>query len=148
MIVKLDAELILELSVDCDEALEVGETYSGSFRAIPITGGTFKGNLLNGTVVPGGADWNNRYVNPQSGEVESSYVFAKYMIKTDDGEYIAIENSGTKTWEKGKETYIVTTPNFLVGKGKYEWLNYGVYVGTLKPREDKSGVEIKIFKMM
>ncbi|WP_238916462.1 DUF3237 domain-containing protein [Clostridium sp. YIM B02555] len=46
MITKLDAELIIELKVDCPERLEVGENDFGYLRAIMISGGSFEGEKL------------------------------------------------------------------------------------------------------
>ncbi len=146
MIVDLKAELVFELSVDCSEPLEIGKTDKGFLRVIPITGGTFKGKNISGKVIPGGADWNTQIVDDISGKTQASHVFAKYTIQTDDGIYISVENEGYKDWREEKR-HIVTTPHFQVEKGKYEWLNYGVFVGSLSPREDKTGVEIKIYKM-
>lgn len=152
MDVKLDSKLIFKLSVDCDPAMEIGKTDKGYFKVIPITGGTFEGDGLGdgikGEVISGGADWNSKLGGDVVNNPRSSHVFAKYVIKTDDGTYIAIENEGFKGLKEGESTNIVTNPRFQVEAGKYEWLNYGVYVGSLAPREDKTGVEISIYKMM
>lgn len=152
MNVKLDAKLIFKLSVDCDPAMEIGKTDKGYFKAIPITGGTFEGDALGdgirGEVVSGGADWNSKLGRDVINNPRASHIFAKYLIKTDDGTYIAVENEGFKGLEEGEVTKIATNPRFQVAEGKYEWLNYGVYVGSLEPRKDKTGVEISIYKMM
>lgn len=138
----------MELKVDCPERLEVGENDYGYLRAIMISGGSFEGEKLRGEVVPGGADWNMGFGGDSVETVTSVEVFAKYLLKTDDGCYIAIENLGYKS--KVKENSVVaTTPSFHAPRGKYEWLNYGVYVGTLEPStEGIRGVRIKIYKML
>nr|WP_241407660.1 DUF3237 family protein [Clostridium beijerinckii] len=80
--------------------------------------------------------------------VTSARFFAKYLLKTDDGCYIAIENLGYKSRVK-ENSLVQTMPTFHAPRGKYEWLNYGVYVGMLSPRVDGiPGVQIKIYKMM
>jgi Protein of unknown function (DUF3237). len=148
MITKLDAELIMELKVDCPERLVVGENDYGYLRAIMISGGSFEGEKLRGEVVPGGADWNMGFGGDSVDTVTSVEVFAKYLLKTDDGCYIAIENLGYKSKVK-ENSVIATTPSFHAPRGKYEWLNYGVYVGTLEPStEGIRGVRIKIYKML
>lgn len=148
MITKLDAELIMELKVDCPERLEVGANDYGYLRAIMISGGSFEGEKLRGEVVPGGADWNMGFGGDSVDTVTSVEVFAKYLLKTDDGCYIAIENLGYKSKVK-ENSVIATTPSFHAPRGKYEWLNYGVYVGTLEPStEGIRGVRIKIYKML
>lgn len=148
MITKLDAELIMELKVDCPERLEVGANDFGYLRAIMISGGTFTGEKLRGEVVPGGADWNMGYGGEDADTVTSARVFAKYLLKTDDGCYIAIENLGFKSRVK-ENSVVATVPHFHAPKGKYEWLNYGVYVASLESStEGVRGVKIKVYKMM
>lgn len=82
--------------------------------------------------------------------VHSRTVFAKYLLQTDDGVYIAIENLGYKYVEQEKNSVIQTRPSFHAPRGKYEWLNYGVYVGSLSGSTENGvrGVNIKIYKMM
>lgn len=145
---KLDAELIMELHVDCPERLEVGANDWGYLRVIQIIGGSFQGKL-NGTVVSGGADWNLGHGGDSQDTVTSTTVFAKYLLKTEDGVYIAIENLGYKS-RVFENSLIQTVPHFHAPRGKYEWLNYGVYVGSLQGavRDGIEGVDIKIYKML
>lgn len=150
MITKLDAELIMELTVDCPERIEVGANDFGYLRAIMINGGSFEGEKLRGRVVPGGADWNMGYGGDNVDTVKSARVFAKYLLQTDDDVYIAIENSGYRNRMAKDQPMIITTPSFHAPKGKYEWLNHGVYVGSLQGRvkDGIQGVDIKIYKML
>ncbi len=147
----LEATLIFHLSVDCAPAIEAGRNYEGCLFVIPLTGGSFSGvgmgEGIRGRVVPGGADWNTRYGPRAPEEVEASFISAEYLIETDGGVPIRVRNEGRKSWRPGEGTTIVTQPRFQVCKGKYEWLNYGVYVGTLVPRPDKTGVELDIYRM-
>lgn len=105
---------------------------------------------LRGRVVPGGADWNLGVGGDREDTVHSRTVLAKYLLQTDDGVYIAIENLGYKYVEQEKNTVIQTSPSFHAPRGKYEWLNYGVYVGSLSGSTVNGvrGVDIKIYKMM
>jgi len=135
----LEAEVIMKLQVQCSECLEVKNDGSGYLRVIPIIGGTFEGKI-NGEVVQGGADWNT------SRENGTGHVFAKYLIKTDDGEYIAIENEGKININD--KSYIKTSPRFQVDTtSKYSWLNSGVYVASLDGGKKEGQVEITIYKM-
>ncbi|MBW9171564.1 DUF3237 domain-containing protein [Clostridium estertheticum] len=148
MIKKLDAELIMELKVDCAERLEVGKNDFGYLRAIMISGGSFEGEKLRGEIIPGGADWNMGYGGDSVDTITSVKVFAKYLLKTDYGCYIAIENLGYKSKVK-ENSEIATMPSFHAPRGKYEWLNYGVYVASLNPaKEGIRGVRIKVYKML
>lgn len=147
----LKAERVMTLRVDCpdEERLWVGQNDFGLLRAIRITGGEFHGDRLRGTVVPGGADWNTGFGGEGPESFTSVDVFAKYLLKTDDGVYIAVENSGRRDKTK-EQPVIVTTPRFFAPRGKYEWLNYGAYVGSLKGgvRDGVNGVDITIYRML
>ena len=149
--ITLDAEKIMTLRVDCpnDQRLLVGESDFGLLRVICITGGSFKGDRLCGIVVPGGADWNTGFGGNTPESFTSVDVFAKYLLKTDDGVYIAIENTGKRDKTK-EQPYIVTTPRFSAPRGKYEWLNYGAYVGSLQGsvKNGVNGVDITIYRML
>lgn len=151
MKVQLNANLIFELSVDCSPPYELGKTNIGAMYVIPIMGGSFQGDgmgeSIKGEILPLGADWNSRYGIDPINATEFSHVRAEYLLKTDDGIIIRVFNEGYKSWQPNTATEIVTVPRFQVGKGKYDWLNYGVYVGSLKARPNKSGVEIKIYRL-
>lgn len=149
--VQLAAEKIMTIWADCpdDARLWIGQNDFGLLRAICITGGEFHGEKLNGTIVPGGADWNKGFGGNDPSTFTAVDLCAKYVLKTDDGIYIAIENSAKR--DKTKESpYIVTTPKFWAPRGKYEWLNYGVYVGSLKGsiKNGVNGVDITIYRML
>ena len=152
MKVQLDAELVMELRADCPEEdrLVVGGNDWGFLKVIQIKGGYFDGEKLRGRVVPGGADWNMGVGGDTEESVHSRTVLAKYLLQTDDGVYIAIENLGYKYVEQEKNSVIQTRPAFHAPRGKYEWLNYGVYVGSLSGSTENGvrGVNIKIYKMM
>lgn len=49
--------MALRLDVAVAAMLNIGKTVLGRRLITPITGGTFTGERLHGTVLPGGADW-------------------------------------------------------------------------------------------
>lgn len=135
----LEAEQIMKLHVQCNDSLEVKNNGIGYLRVIPIVGGTVEGKI-NGEVVSGGADWNTAL---DSG---MAHVCAKYFIRTEDGEYIDIQNEGFIKFDT--ESMIKTTPRFKADiNGKYAWLNYGVYVASLDPGNNEGQVVITVFKL-
>lgn len=136
---KLEAKEILRIHVQCGKDLEVKNVGGGYLRVIPIIGGYFEGEI-NGTVVPGGADWNTQRANG------ISHVYAKYVLKTDDDVFISIQNEGNINFSD-TEQRIKTVPQFQVDENsKYGWLNSGVYVGTLEVGKE-GRVEIRIYKL-
>ena len=50
-------DFVLQLKVTLGEAYTVGQTPHGRRMVIPITGGTFEGPQLKGTILNGGADY-------------------------------------------------------------------------------------------
>ncbi len=125
---KLEAEKILSIHVRCASEFEVKDDGAGFLRVIPITGGTFEGKI--------------------SGEVVGiSHVFAKYLLKTDDGVYIAVENEGKIDFSDTAQI-IKTAPRFQTDdKGRYAWLNTGVYVGALEGGSEPGSVEITVYRL-
>lgn len=130
-----ELELLFEVNASLDPAVEVGPTPRGLRRVVPITGGTFEGPSLRGTVVPGGADW--QFVRADGvTEVE-----ALYLLRTDDGVLIKVHNRGVRHGPEevmgriyaGEDVdpasyYFRATPTFEAPAGRYEWLNRNVYV--------------------
>ena len=137
----LEAELALELTVELGETQEAGQTPNGFLRLIPIIGGEFSGLDIKGKILPGGYDWNT-VINENV-----AHVFAKYVIQTDDGINISVQNEGYLNIKK-QDSLISTIPQFQVQEGKYDWLNTGVFVGSLQSgSSEKHSVNIKIYKM-
>ena len=123
-------EFALQLRVTLGETYSVGETQHGRRTVIPITGGTFEGPLLKGTILNGGADY--QYVDHKNARNE---IEAIYCIRTDDGVNIHIRNAGlivTSKDDKGNpQFYFRTSPKFdAPNDSKYAWLNNAVFVCT------------------
>jgi Protein of unknown function (DUF3237) len=122
--------------------LEQGEIDGKRARFIAITGGTVSGPKFEGTVLPGGGDWQT--IAP-GGLTE---VFARYSLKAKDGTVIAITNAGVRTatpeviekLAKGEDVdpslyYFRTSARFDVAKGPHEWMKRTLFVarGIRKP---------------
>jgi hypothetical protein len=84
----LQTEFVYDAVVEIGAPVDVGETAIGHRRYIPITGGTFHGDKLNGVVLSGGADWQTER---RDGVTE---VDALYSMKCDDGTVIIVHNAG------------------------------------------------------
>lgn len=135
-------EFIFEELVTLGTSAHPGKTPFGERNIVPITGGTFSGPNIKGTIMPGGWDW-------QLATGGCFSLKADYMIKTDDGAIINVLNRGTTCSSKtGSSARLLTTPVFEAPLGRYEWLNGGAYVGTIEVTrvEDKAAVRIRFFK--
>ncbi len=82
----LHAEFVYEAIVEIGAPVVVGKTPAGHRQYIPITGGRFHGDKIQGTVLPGGADWQTTRAD---GVTE---VDALYSMKCDDGTVIIVRN--------------------------------------------------------
>ncbi len=115
--------------------VEMGEADGGRKRFIAITGGTVRGPKLNGTVVPGGGDWQ---VIEQGGLTR---VEARYFLKAADGTVIEVTNPGVRVAEpaiieklaRGEDVdpsayYFRTTPQFNVKAGPFSWMRRHAFV--------------------
>lgn len=131
---------VMRILTACAPAVEVGKVPQGILRVIPIIGGRFEGEKLRGTVLNVGADRNISHPNG------NAHVYARYLLKTEDGAVIQIENEGVLSEDSGG---FVTTPKFAAdASGSYAWLNSGVYAGTLKASESPEySVEITVFQL-
>jgi Protein of unknown function (DUF3237) len=149
-------EFVCELKVTTEKAVTIGETPHGLRRFIDITGGTFEGPKMRGTVLKGGADY--QYVNKVNTRTE---IEAIYSIKTDDSVLIHIRNVGLslRTPEnvaklaKGEpmdvsKNYFRAAPKFEAPMdSKYAWLNDAIFIcrgiGT-----NKGYVIIQVWKVL
>jgi hypothetical protein len=132
-------ESAFEEIVTLGAAIPVGETSLGRRNMIPITGGTFEGHGIKGTIVPGGWDWQLIRADGCT-EIE-----ADYMIETDDGVVINVVNVGALCPPKdGRFTPARTQPRFEAPVGKYDWLNRSAFIGTLELAAGTPGPAVKI----
>ena len=123
-----EMEFVTQLNVTLGKAYMVGETPAGKRHVIPITGGTFEGPLLRGTIINGGADYQLISADGKRTTLE-----AIYSIKTDDGVNIHVRNQGIIYSGKdasGKDSfYFKAAPKFEAPQeSKYNWLNNAIYV--------------------
>lgn len=138
-IAPLLTEFVYEAQVTIATTVEVGRSSRGTRRYIPITGGTFLGPQLRGTVLPGGADWQ---LDRPDG---ASEVDALYSMKCDDGAVIVVRNHGLIA---AGGSYLRTTPQFEAPLGPHEWLNKAIFVGSVSGAPQPGAVIIRVFKVL
>ena len=133
-------EYAFEIKCQCDAPYSVGQTAHGERIVIPITGGTFEGPDIKGTVLPGGADY--QLVDRSKGRTELEAI---YCIRTDDGVTIHVRNVGVLVNSSGK-TYFRTVPKFEApSDSRYDWLNNAIFICT---PEGKDGyISLKMWKV-
>lgn len=115
----------------------VGPTPSGDRRIGLVTGGTFDGERLRGTVLPGGADW--LMVRADG----ATTLDVRIVLQTDDGAAIGMTYRGLRHGPadvmakvaKGEPVdpasyYFRTAVAFETASERYAWLNGIIAIGT------------------
>ena len=140
-------EFALQLKVTLGDAYSAGETQHGQRTIIPITGGTFEGPEIKGTIINGGADYQlgNKALNRT--ELE-----AIYCIKTDDSVVIHVRNRGIISSGKdaqGNPTfYFKAAPQFEApADSKYAWLNNALFVCAPDFTQQFKGIVLNVWKV-
>jgi hypothetical protein len=119
----------MELVLDVDPQLDAGHV-----RIAPVTGGTFSGPNIRGTVRPGGAD----YITQVSGH---SSLDVRITLETDDGAVIYMTYTGiVRPGDSG--LYWRVRPVFSTASEKYDWLNHAVFVGKNKQVPGKVAYDV------
>ena len=140
-------EFALQLKVTLGDSYDVGETQHGQRIVIPITGGTFEGPAIKGTIINGGADYQlaNKALNRT--ELE-----AIYSIKTDDGVYIHVRNKGIiwsgKDAQGNPSFYFKAAPQFEApADSKYAWLNNSLFVCAPDFTQQFKGIVLNVWRV-
>ena len=149
----LRLEPLFRAVVSLAPAQELGDAPLGRRRIIPITGGRVSGKRLNGTILPGGADWQ---IVRADGVADLD---ARYTVQSDDGALIYVSNRGLRHGRpevlarlaRGEDVdpgayYMRTQPWFETGDARYAWLNRIVCVGTGARRPE--AVELEFFEVL
>ncbi len=128
--------ITMALTVDFAAMVSIGQTPGGLRRIAPVTGGSFTGERLSGTVLPGN-DW---VINRPDGVM---VIDVRLTLKTDDGAMIYLTYQGRflaapevmARFAKGalldpSEYSLAMIARFECGDDRYAWLNNVVAVGT------------------
>jgi len=135
-------EFALQLRVTIDGTYTVGDIQHGKRVVIPITGGTFEGPSLKGTILSGGADYQLVSHDGRRTELE-----AIYSIKTDDGVIIHVRNRGL-VCNDPKAFYFKAAPQFEApADSKYAWLNDALFVCQPEFTQAFKGIVLNVWKV-
>ena len=116
----LKSEFLMDLTLETQPAVAIGPR-----TAVAVTGGTFEGPKLRGTVISPGADW------PLVLTPNLRVLDVRTLLVTDDAQKIYMTYRGViYTPPAGQgERYWRTVPIFETDSKKYEWLTQAVFVG-------------------
>ena len=130
----LESEFLFEVVLDVDAQLDAGHT-----SIAPVTGGTFSGPNIKGTVHAGGADWITQVAGHTSLDV-------RITLETDDGAIIFMSYTGVVS-RGDTGLYWRVRPIFQTASEKYDWLNHVVCVGKNK-QQVPGKVAYDIFRIL
>ena len=140
---------VADFAVIVGDLIDIGEAR----RVIPILGGKVSGPLLQGHILPGGADFQ---ILRKDGVTELE---ARYVIECQGGSKIYVENKGLRhgpadlmeRMRRGeavdpKLIYFRAVPRFETGDEKYRWLTRHIFVcdGVRRPAR----VELTVYQVL
>ena len=127
---------VFRLEATLGEPLELGDIARGKRRIVPLTGGTFTGPELNGTLLPGSsADW--QIVLPDGTALGD----IRYTLQTDNGDLLYVQSRGVRHGSAdvlarlargqdvdASEYTFRTSTQIETAAAGLEWLNKGVFI--------------------
>jgi Protein of unknown function (DUF3237) len=136
-VIELKSRPLFTLTIELHPIEELGHTPAGNRRVFPVSGGSFKGERLQGSVLPvAGSDL---LLTRSDG---SSQQDVRMILRTDDGALILMTYRGVRHASPevndriargepvaASEYYLRIAPFFETSSPKYSWLNKIVTIG-------------------
>jgi hypothetical protein len=128
--------LVYRLEATPGQPLELGDTTQGHRRIVPLTGGTFTGPELNGTLIPGAsADWQTILSDDTAlGDI-------RYTLQTDHGDLLYVQSRGVRHGTPdvlarlgrgedvaASEYTFRTSTQIEAAAPELDWLNKGIFI--------------------
>jgi hypothetical protein len=127
---------VFRLEATVAQPLDFGDLLQGHRRIVPLTGGTFSGPKMNGSLLPGvSADW--QLVLPDGTALGD----IRYTLETDDGHLLNVQSRGVrhgapavlKRLGRGEDVhaseYIFRTSTQIeTAAPGLDWVNKGVFI--------------------
>jgi hypothetical protein len=149
MVPALQTRYVFSLVIQIGAPIVAGDFGHGVRRIVPILGGEVRGEGINGTIFPCGADFQTIRPNGLT-ELE-----AKYAFEMDDGAIVYIENIGIRFGPKelldriakGESVdpaliYFRSVPKFETGAEKYRWLMENLFIGVGARHPDRVIIDV------
>ena len=145
-------EYLMTFKADLKLPVDVGGGPSGTRQIYDVTGGSFEGPRLKGSVLASGGDWL------LVGSDGVGRLDVRATLETDDGARIYVQYYGVLVLNEGVakalseggetqygDTYFMTQPRFETGDPNYAWLNSVVAVA--EGRALPSAVEYRVYQV-
>ena len=132
----LRTQSLFVMKVDVGEIHAAGGPPGAERRIAGVRGGTFAGERLSGTILPGGIDWLTA-----SGD-GATLLDARFVLRTDDDALIGMSFTGIRHGPPDviarvnagepvdpADYYFRIVPRFTTSAPRYEWLNRVIAIG-------------------
>jgi hypothetical protein len=136
---KLQSEFLFDLNLEAGTPQNLGSSAGGRL-IVPVSGGTFNGPGLKGTIVAPGGDW---IVQRPDG---SRVLDVRILLKTDDGQEIYMSWRGIAYTPPGGVLFARILPLFETAAPKYAWLNNVVAIGVYRP--DSGKIAYRVYRIL
>src|SRR5262249_21376310 len=150
----LQSRHLFTMTIKLHPTEELGQTPAGNRRVFAVSGGDFKGDRLQGIILPI-MGWDLLLTRPDG----SSQQDVRMLLRTDDGAtilitYRGVRHASTEVNERlargetvpPSEYYLRTAPFFETSSPKYAWLNKVVTIGVGERRPD--AVIYEVFEIL
>jgi len=147
--VTIAVEFLMRVAADVGELMTMGGGPLGERRVVAITGGSFDGPRLRGTIVPGGADWQ---IARADGVLD---IDARYALRTADGALIRVVSQGYRhgppevleALGRGEDVppekyFFRTVLRFETGAADLQWLNRTLAVASAQRKARQVLLEV------
>lgn len=111
---------LFDMTMHLPPAHSIGETPFGERRVFTVSGGQFRGERLNGEVLPDGS--SDLLLQRIDGAFQQD---ARILLRTDDQALIIMTYRGVRHGE-----YFRTCPFFETAAARYSWLNKVIAIAT------------------
>ncbi|HEX8945886.1 MAG TPA: DUF3237 domain-containing protein [Gemmatimonadaceae bacterium] len=138
--VTLESELLFDITIDARPAIGGVGTTGRERMIVEVSGGTFSGPLLKGTVIGPSGDW----IELRSDG--SSLLDVRLVMQTDDNQKIYASWRGISYTQPDGKLFARILPLFETRASKYEWLNRVVSVGVYRPEVGR--IAYRVFRIL
>ncbi len=136
---KLQSEFLFDLALEAQMPNNLA-TANGGRLIVPISGGTFAGPRLKGTIVPPSGDWVGQ--RPDGSRI----LDVRILLQTDDGQKIYMSWRGIAYAPPGGALWARIVPMFETASEKNAWLNNVVAVGVYRP--DLGKIAYRVYRIL
>jgi hypothetical protein len=151
---ELRSRHLFTITIKLHPIQELGDTPAGNRRVVPVSGGSFRGERLQGEILPhAGSDL---LLGRADGSLQQD---VRMILRTDTGALILMTYRGVRhasqevnaRLARGEmappsDYYLRTTPYFETSSPQFVWLNKIVTVGIGERRAD--GVTYEVFEIL